>query len=107
MAGNLFEMVRSRSQALYPDLPLRRAVSQAIAIESGRGWKITKEKQAYRIDPLVALSMAALGAVEARSAVGPMYTFEMFTGVPMNGAAIRARGSVVRAIELNGISASR
>ena len=42
------------------------AISRAVAVESSRGWRITKEKQAHKIDMVVALGMAAL-AVKAQS----------------------------------------
>ena len=38
-----------------------------MAIESSRGWRIAKEKQAHKIDVVVALSMAALAAVKGQS----------------------------------------
>jgi hypothetical protein len=43
------------------------AISRAVAVESSRGWRITKEKQAHKIDMVVALGMAALAAVKAQS----------------------------------------
>jgi phage terminase large subunit-like protein len=58
MASNLFELIRSRTLAVFPDEPLRRAAGQAIGIEGARGWKIDKAKQSHRIDPLIALAMA-------------------------------------------------
>ncbi len=64
MASNLFELVRSRALVTYPSAELRRAVAQAVALETARGWKIAKEKQAHRIDILIALAMAALVAVK-------------------------------------------
>jgi phage terminase large subunit-like protein len=42
MASNLYELIRTRTLALYPDADLRRAVAQAIAVESARGWVIKK-----------------------------------------------------------------
>ncbi len=42
---------------------MRLAVSRAVAIETPRGWRITKEKQSHKIDVVVALGMAAWAAV--------------------------------------------
>ena len=74
MASNLYELVRSRALSVYPDPNLRRAVAQAVAVEGARGWVIKKEKQAHKIDPLIALAMAALAAVELKGVFPPMRT---------------------------------
>jgi phage terminase large subunit-like protein len=71
MASNLYELVRSRVLAVYPDTNLRRAVAQAIAVEGARGWVMKKEKQSHKIDPLIALAMAALAAVEKKGVFAP------------------------------------
>jgi phage terminase large subunit-like protein len=63
MASNLFSLVRSRTLAVYPDAEMRSSVLQTVASESGRGWKLSKEKQSHKIDVVVALAMAGLGAV--------------------------------------------
>jgi phage terminase large subunit-like protein len=75
MASNLFELVRSRMLNVYPDVNLRRAVAQAVAVEGARGWKIDKTKQSHKIDPLIALAMAALAAVERKNVAGPLRGF--------------------------------
>ena len=51
----------------YPDDALRLAVSRAVAVESSRGWRIAKEKQAHKIDVVVAFGMACLAAVKNQS----------------------------------------
>lgn len=38
-------------------------MSRAVALETSRGWRIAKEKQSHKIDVVVALAQAALGAV--------------------------------------------
>jgi hypothetical protein len=38
-------------------------MSRAVALETTRGWRIAKEKASHKIDVVVALAMAALGAV--------------------------------------------
>jgi hypothetical protein len=40
------------------------AVSRYVALETSRGWRIAKEKVSHKIDVVVALAMAALGAVQ-------------------------------------------
>lgn len=63
----LFELVRSKRLAMYPDAELRRHALAAVAVDSGRGWRLAKEKSSKKIDGLVALSFAALAAVERAS----------------------------------------
>lgn len=46
---------------------MRLAMSRAIALETPRGWRISKEKQAHKIDVVVALAMAAYAAVKGQS----------------------------------------
>jgi phage terminase large subunit-like protein len=77
MGSNLYELVKGRGLVVYPDPALRLAVSRAIAVETSRGWRITKEKSAHKIDVVVALAMAAHAAVhlrgdEAVPIVGPL-----------------------------------
>jgi hypothetical protein len=38
-------------------------ISRAVALDTSRGWRIAKEKLSRKIDVVVALAMAALGAV--------------------------------------------
>ena len=52
---------------LYPDDAMRLAVSRAVAIEGPRGWRIGKEKSAFKIDVIVALAMAVHAAVVAQA----------------------------------------
>jgi phage terminase large subunit-like protein len=63
---NLFDIIEGRNLVVYPDAYIRLAVSRTIAIETPRGWRISKEKQAHKIDVLVALGMAAYAAVRAQ-----------------------------------------
>jgi phage terminase large subunit-like protein len=63
---NLYELVKGGNLVVYPDEDLRLAVQRSVAIESARGWRITKEKTSHKIDVVVALAMACLGAVEGR-----------------------------------------
>ena len=65
---NLYELIKGRNLAAYPDDEIRLAVSRAVALETSRGWRIAKEKVSHKIDVVVALAMAALGAVASSGA---------------------------------------
>ena len=43
---------------------MRLAAIRAVALETSRGWRIAKEKASHKIDPIVALAQAVLGAVK-------------------------------------------
>jgi phage terminase large subunit-like protein len=60
---NLYEALKGRNLVVYPDDDVRLAVSRCVAVETARGWRIAKEKASHKIDVVVALAMAALGAV--------------------------------------------
>jgi hypothetical protein len=68
--SNLLELLKSASLVAYPDDQIRLAFQRAIVVESPRGLRIAKEKASHHIDVVVALSMAALGAVEVLSDEG-------------------------------------
>jgi hypothetical protein len=65
---NLFDLIQSQSIVLYPDQQLRLAVSRAIAVETPRGWRISKQSAAFKIDVVVALAMACHAAVQGQDA---------------------------------------
>ena len=60
---NLYELITSQGLVAYPDPDIRLAVQRCVALETSRGWRITKEKASHKIDIVVALAMAALAAV--------------------------------------------
>jgi Terminase large subunit, ATPase domain len=62
---NLYELISGHNITLYADRVIRLAMTRAIAVETARGWKIAKEKQAHKIDVVVALGMSALAAVQS------------------------------------------
>jgi phage terminase large subunit-like protein len=64
---NLFELIEGQNLVAYPDAAIRLAISRAIALETPRGWRIAEEKQAHKIDVVVALAMAAYAAVKGES----------------------------------------
>jgi phage terminase large subunit-like protein len=61
---NLYELLKGRNLVAYADDDLRLAVSRCVALETSRGWRIAKEKASHKIDVVVALAQAALGAVQ-------------------------------------------
>ncbi len=71
LAGQtLYDLVNGRQIQFYPDAELRRHFLNAVAVHSGRGWRLAKEKTSNKIDGCVAASFAALAAVEG-SAMSP------------------------------------
>jgi hypothetical protein len=71
-SSNLYERIKGRNLVAYPDDMLRLAIQRSIAVENSRGWRITKEKASHKIDVVVALAQAALGAVQALAAPQPI-----------------------------------
>jgi phage terminase large subunit-like protein len=69
---NLYELIKSSNLIAYPDKAIRLSIQRAIAIETSRGWRIAKEKTSHKIDVVVALGMAALGAVQGGIARNPL-----------------------------------
>ena len=63
-SSNLYELIKGRNLVVYPDDSVRLAVSRAVAVETTRGWRITKEKASHKIDVVVALAMAAHACVQ-------------------------------------------
>jgi len=69
---NLYELIKASNLVAYPDATVRLAIQRAIAVETSRGWRIAKEKTSHKIDVVVALGMAALGAVQGGIAHQPL-----------------------------------
>ena len=67
MSQNLFELITHQNIQLYADSELRTHAAHCVATESSRGWKISKEKAANKIDGIVALAMASLEAIRGSS----------------------------------------
>jgi phage terminase large subunit-like protein len=64
---NLYDLINGRNLDVYPDVGMRLAISRAVAVETSRGWRISKEKASHKIDIVVALAMAAHVAVAVGS----------------------------------------
>jgi hypothetical protein len=64
IGSNLYELIKAGNLIAYPDGELQRSISVAVAKETPRGFQITKEKSAHKIDVVIALAMAAYAAVQ-------------------------------------------
>jgi phage terminase large subunit-like protein len=62
-AQNLFDLIEAQSLSVYPDAEMRLAVSRCVAVESPRGWRIGKDRQAFKIDVVIALMMACQACI--------------------------------------------
>jgi hypothetical protein len=108
-SSNLYDLIQGRNITVYPDASLRLAVSRAVAVESGRGWRITKNLASHKIDVVVALAQAALGAAKqegrSKTTIGPLF------GPSSPLAAWRARGEArlreQREIPVSGVRVER
>ncbi len=65
----LYELLKGRNLAVYPDEAIRQAVQRSVAVEMKRGWRLAKARASHPIDVVVALAMASYGAVQA--SMGP------------------------------------
>ena len=95
MGSNLYELVKGGNIIFYPDDAIKLAMNRAVAKETPRGWKITKEKQSHKIDIVIAMAMAALAAVE-RGQRQPELVTSPWIGVhvgPRGGVSDRYQGS--------------
>ena len=72
---NLYELIKGRGLAVYPDADMRLSISRAVALETSRGWRIAKEKSSHKIDVVVALAQAALGATRDQQSEPPIIGF--------------------------------
>ncbi|MBA7708787.1 hypothetical protein ES703_117691 [subsurface metagenome] len=67
MSQNLFDLISGHNLVLYQDKEMRQHAQKATAKESSRGWRIIKKKASHKIDLIIALAMAALGATEQKA----------------------------------------
>lgn len=63
-SSNLYQKIKYRNFAVYPNEAIRLAMSRAVAIESNRGWRIGKLQQSHKIDIVIAIAQAALVATQ-------------------------------------------
>jgi hypothetical protein len=74
VSQNLYELIQSGGILAYPDAAMRLAVSRAVAVETARGWRVSKQTQSHKIDVVVALAMACHAAVQGQSEPAPFNT---------------------------------
>jgi phage terminase large subunit-like protein len=84
---NLFELIEAQNLVAYPDLSMRLAISRAVASETPRGWRITKEKQSHKIDVVIALAMAAYATVQGHAE--STYSLDAFSSQNFDWQAYR------------------
>lgn len=60
----LYDAINERRLLAPADKDLRGHVLNAVAVQSGRGWRLAKEKASHKVDAAVALSFAVLAALE-------------------------------------------
>jgi phage terminase large subunit-like protein len=64
MSQNLYDLIKGRNIVLYSDEEFRAHAQKAQAKETQRGWRIIKRSASDKIDLIIALAMAALGAIK-------------------------------------------
>jgi phage terminase large subunit-like protein len=64
MGQVLFDLLKGKNLCLYPAEDLRAQALATVAIESGRGFRIAKDKAAKKIDAIVALAMACVAILD-------------------------------------------
>lgn len=67
VSQNLFELIRGQNILAYPDPDMRLAISRAVAVETPRGWRITKQMQSHKIDVVISLAMAAHPTIQGQA----------------------------------------
>jgi phage terminase large subunit-like protein len=90
---NLLDLIQAERLLAYPDQNIRTAMAQAIAVETPRGLRISKDKQSHKIDVIVALSMACLAAVRSQGESDFDQSWSWVDGTPIggNGESYEAR----------------
>ena len=90
---NLYELISSQNLSVYPDSGMRLAISRAIAVETSRGWRISKATQSHKIDVVVALAMSAHAAVQQQGE--GYYNIDSLAGDMIPGVGTSFYGSLM------------
>ncbi|MFC1558584.1 terminase TerL endonuclease subunit [candidate division KSB1 bacterium] len=64
MAQNLYDLITNENILMYKNAELRRHAQNSKAKETQRGWRIIKKTGSKKIDAIISLAMACLGAVK-------------------------------------------
>jgi hypothetical protein len=69
----LYDALKGRSLRMYYAADLREQALNVVALETGRGWRLAKEKTSRKIDAIVAMAMAVHTLIEelAKPDLGP------------------------------------
>ena len=94
----LYSLIKHKLLVVRPDPAMRHAVTHASVAEVGRGWKLTKNSQGDKIDLVVALSMACLGAVSQgetidQNSVGWAFASPIITTLHKNTGLVATLGA--------------
>ncbi len=76
MGQNLYDLIKGKNLLLYTDSDMRTHAQNARAQETPRGFRIVKGISTKKIDLIIALAMAALGAVKTACNEGGMIMIE-------------------------------
>ncbi|MFA5038413.1 MAG: terminase large subunit [Candidatus Omnitrophota bacterium] len=76
MGQNLFDLIKGKNLLLYEDADMRAHAQNARAQETPRGFRIVKGKSTKKIDLMIALAMAALGAIKDDVHEGAFFVIE-------------------------------
>jgi len=77
MSQNLYDLIKGGNLVLYKDKEMKSHAQKATAKETPRGWRIVKKKASHKIDLIIALSMAALGATKMESSLLDFWTVDL------------------------------
>jgi len=76
MSQNLYDLIKGGNLVLYRDKEMKSHAQKATAKETPRGWRIVKKKASHKIDLIIALAMAALGATKMESSKVDMWVID-------------------------------
>lgn len=91
VSQNLYELITGQNLICYPDPHMRLAISRAIAVETPRGWRISKDKQSHKIDVVIALAMACHAAVQGKDEEVYLHNWKSWVSGDTKDAAATAR----------------
>jgi hypothetical protein len=94
IGSTLYELIRGHQIIFYDDDDIRLAMSHAIAVESGSGWKITKGKSRHKVDVVVAMAMACHACMESQSGPQPFIPTDELVRVSARPSLIESYGKL-------------
>ena len=80
MSQNLYDLIKGGNLVLYNDKEMKQHAQKATAKEMPRGWRIVKKKASHKIDLIIALAMAALGATKIEDTGDLFFSIDIFEG---------------------------